>query len=70
MYMYVRADIPHCVNCNIVCMLCTGIPSRPDPPTMDSSNGSIVVMVTTQHSGVRDNVVDEFHFILKVLFTL
>jgi hypothetical protein len=53
------------VDCPVT-RLDTGIPSRPDPPIVDSGSGSVVVMVTTQHSGVRDNAVDEFRFILKI----
>ena len=52
-------------------MIIVGIPARPAPPTVDSGGrDSVVVMVTTQHSGVRDNAMDEFRFILKVFLTL
>ena len=47
-----------------------GIPARPDLPTVDSGRDSVVVMVTTQHSGVRDSAVDDFLFIVKVLVSL
>ena len=47
-------------------LLLAGIPSRPDPPTVTSDKGAVIVMATTAHSGVRDSNVDNFHFILQV----
>ena len=43
-----------------------GIPSRPGPPVVSGSGNPVTVVVTTEHSGVRDSAVDEFHFILGV----
>ena len=46
-----------------------GIPARPDPPVVDSvAGGSVVVRLSTLHSGVRDSSTDQFQFILLVSF--
>ena len=52
------------IHCTLLTI--SGIPSRPGPPVVSGSGNPVTVTVTTEHSGVRDSAVDEFHFILEV----